>query len=189
MNKKFLRVFLPVILIVLVFAGVTGGVVSAAARSAHQETWRTVYSVPGLETLQTPVGRALSLVKEHQQTEVYDVFPTHAVLFDFDYLKILIPEGSVSNEFPVQLSILAMSDHGLSIREIDTIELTSQNVEIGSWLTVYQRDGQQYISPEETLVVKLSCDQVMDIKIAYEAGVSIYDPDNILYIFLPLLLR
>ncbi len=189
MKNKTIRIIIPVLLVVLVLTGVTGGIVTAASRAAHQEYWRVVYSVQSLETMQTSVGRGLSLVKEHSQTEVYDVFPAHAVLFDFDSLRILVSEGTIQDQHPITLQLLAVSDQGQVIREISSTEITSQSLQIGTWVTIFERNGEEYLSPEEILVVKLFCDQPMDLKISYEAGVSIFSPDNLLYLFLPLILK
>ncbi|MAT42623.1 MAG: hypothetical protein CL609_09800 [Anaerolineaceae bacterium] len=167
----------------------TGGLVYGASRSAHLEHWRYIYSIPSLDQLQDPVGRGLSLVRSHNGQTAFDVFPTHAVLFTLEKVNILLPEAVITEGYPVTLTVFAVSEQGTVSREITEWEITTDTLQIGEWLTIFESTSES-ISPEETLVVRLTCEQNMDLQIAYEVTVNIYDSENpLLKIFLPLILK
>jgi hypothetical protein len=104
-------------------------------------------------------------------------------------VNILLPEAVIAEGYPVTLTVFAVSEQGTVSREITEWEITTETLQIGEWLTIFESNTES-ISPEETLVIRLTCEQNMDIQIAYEVIVNIYDSENpLLRIFLPLILK
>ncbi len=178
-----------VLAVVFLLTGLTVGLVYGASRSAHMEHWRYVSAIPSLDQLDNPVGRGLSLVRSHNGQTAFDVFPTHAVLFTLEKVNILLPEAVIADGYPVTLKVLAVSGQGSITREITEWQITADSVQTGEWLTIFESTTET-LSPEETLIVRLTCEQNMDLQIGYEVTVNIYDPDSpLLKLFLPLILR
>jgi hypothetical protein len=188
-RKPYIRGLGLIFAVVFLLATLTGGVVYGAARSAHMEYWRYVSTIPSLDQMDHPVGRGLSLVRSHKEQTAFDIFPTHAVLFTLEKVNILLPEAVIAEGYPVTLTVFAVSEQGTVSREITEWEITTETLQIGEWLTIFESNTES-ISPEETLVIRLTCEQNMDIQIAYEVIVNIYDSENpLLRIFLPLILK
>ena len=138
MNSKYkARLLIPAGLIaVLLMIIVPTGLVFADLMQSSAEHWQTTVQQRNLPASISETGRGLHYVQDHASTDLYDVFPLRASIFQISEARFLILNDELDPGEEFSIDLVSLDQDGNIIRVLSHQVITSDTINAGIWQNV-----------------------------------------------------
>ena len=182
------RLLIPAGLItILLMIIVPAGLVFADLMQSSAEHWQAAVQQRDLPANISETGRGLHYVQDHISSDLYDVFPLRASIFQISEARFLILNDELVPGEEISIDLVSLDQDGNILRVLSHQVITSDTINTGIWQTV-NLSVIELISAQNFLAFHVYADTFSgNHKIAFE--VLAHNMITGFYSYLPLIFR